>query len=588
MNNMRKFFDVLAALTLGAMLLVACGHDSDSAGDSTKPNSVITLSVSDLTFNPEAGGTAKVSITVPRFGWTATQSADWITLTPSSVTTPGTAEMVVKVAANTSVQRTASIEIISGNVSKTINVMQRAVGQGEDPVYNNPDATANIWMYSVLKDMYLWNELVREAVPEYDQNYNTFLDDLLLPLKGNELDGGTTDGKRYIYSNVSREAASRTSGVYPSYGIGRIMFLNKGDGTYLARVLYTNPGAPADKAGIRRGEYIGKVNGNTITTSNYLSYYYSLLYPASGVTLNLTMTDVATDAAGKVTGITDGRTVSVSTANIGNDPVLMSKVINTNGHKVGYFAYTAFERGKSNSSTEYDQEMEQVFADFKAAGITDLVVDLRYNGGGYVTSCTKLCSMIAPTDKLTARMCYFRYNNEREATITQADKDIPFIGSYASKNVNMTTVYVLATENSASASEMVISALRGVDVNVIHIGTTTEGKNVGMEVQYRTIGDFEYTFAPITFQIYNDKGFSDYAEGFTPNYKLDEWDYIGSSSWGNLGSSDELLLGAALTLIDGGTIAQIETRSSIDNHSKLVNVRDQRMGTFGALVDEVE
>ena len=107
---------------------------------------------------------------------------------------------------------------------------------------------------------------------------------------------------------------------------------------------------------------------------------------------------------------------------------------------------------------------------------------------------------------------------------------------------------MIATEDSASASEMVINAPRGIDVTVVHIGGVTEGKNVGSSPFYTTIGGYYYTMWPITFQIYNAKEQSDYGQGFTPNYEVDD---SRENNWYTFGDARELYLAKALSLING-------------------------------------
>lgn len=582
---MKNFFKIMLAFAATALIATGCTKKTET--DSTeKPNSVITLSTQSVSLNATAGSGAKITVTVPRFGWSASCDQTWVTLTPASSTTLGSSDLVITATANSlDVHRTATVTVQSGNVKKNIAVTQLTSSETGEVVYKHPDATANVWMYQTLCEWYLWNDLVKAAYPDYEVAYSSFLDNTLLPLKGNELDGGTnSDGERYIYSYVEREATSRAGGDYASFGIGRVLMMGLTTTQYVARVLYVTPGSPAAKAGISRGEYIETVNGSQITPSNYVSQWYNIVQPKAGST-TLGMITINTDANGKFTGSSSGRKLTLSTANIGNDPVLLSKVLDYGGHKVGYLAYTSFTRGKSDYSTEYDQEMENAFKAFKTAGIDNLVIDLRYNGGGAVSSCQKMSTMIAPASKISAYWCRFRYNADIEKQATDDDKKLYLLGSsYSDKNVNMSTIYVLCSDNTASASEMIVSGMRGLDVKVVLIGTKTEGKNVGMNVQQKTIGDYDYTFAPISFQIYNAKEFSDYASGFTPDYTIDEWDQIGSSSWYELGNEHEILLAKALSLISGNASASVQTRAATGRQFKTINVRDNRIRNNGALI----
>jgi C-terminal processing protease CtpA/Prc len=316
------------------------------------------------------------------------------------------------------------------------------------------------------------------------------------------------------------------------------------------QVLWVMPDSPADKAGLKRGDFITSAEGVELTDANYIDYYYEWLYPESGAKATLKY------IKGNET-IGDDYTTTVLTAEeIPQNPIVYSSVIARGEHKVGYLVYTAFERGydRYGATTEYDNEMKKIFGDFKTAGVDQLVIDLRYNGGGFISSCQLLTSLAAnKTGQVFAKL---KYNSD---LAKMNDTEMKFTAQ--ANSLGLQKIYVLETEYSASASEMVISALRGVDVEVVHIGTTTEGKNVGMDPMTNTFGAYTYDFNPITFQIFNAKDFSDYANGFTPDYEHDElYDW----PWYDFGNENEVLLGIALDLIEGREPAAMgKSRSSV-------------------------
>jgi hypothetical protein len=140
-------------------------------------------------------------------------------------------------------------------------------------------------------------------------------------------------------------------------------------------------------------------------------------------------------------------------------------------------------------------------------------------------------------------------------------------------SLGLTKIYVLATGNTASASEMVINSLRGVDIEVVHIGETTNGKNVGMDLREKTIGDYRYELWPITFKVLNAKGFTDYADGFDPDHEIGEFSGIlgPAGVMYGLGDARELLLAAALYHIDNGRFpATRQTRADANATMKIV------------------
>ena len=179
--------------------------------------------------------------------------------------------------------------------------------------------------------------------------------------------------------------------------------------------------------------------------------------------------------------------------------------------------YSAFESG-------FDQELFDVFKEFKSQNITELILDLRYNGGGDVTSANLMSSCIAGdfcVDKTFASYMKALGNQRPIQKFAYSQYD-NLSTSLSAGGLKLQKIYCLVTDDSASASELVINALRGIDIEVILIGTTTHGKNVGMEGVELTAGTDKYLLFPITFQAYNAKGFGDFENGFTPDYEINE------------------------------------------------------------------
>ena len=214
----------------------------------------------------------------------------------------------------------------------------------------------------------------------------------------------------------------------------------------------------------------------------------------------------------------------------------------------------------------FDDQLIQTFSDFESQNITDLVLDLRYNGGGSVRSCAYLASMITGqfTDEIFAQqiwnsklMAYFNNINNN------ADPDDDFeLNNYFSNvtvdgsslpSLNLTNLYVLTTNRSASASELLINGL-APHINVIQIGGTTVGKNVGSISVYDYIDNngtknpnHTYAMQPIVLKIANSVGFADYTEGLIPDVAQVE----SSTNLGVLGDPTEPFLATALNQISG-------------------------------------
>jgi hypothetical protein len=173
---------------------------------------------------------------------------------------------------------------------------------------------------------------------------------------------------------------------------------------------------------------------------------------------------------------------------------------------VGYFT---FDTHIAKSETELVAAINQL----KAANVTDLVIDMRYNGGGLLYIASQLAYMVSDPAK-TAGKTFERltYNDK----LTSQNKAYPFL-SYGVSNstlphLNLSHVTILVTRGTASASESVINSLRGVDVTVDLIGATTRGKPYGFAPQ----ANCGYTYFAIQFKGVNEKGFGDYSDGFAP------------------------------------------------------------------------
>ena len=152
----------------------------------------------------------------------------------------------------------------------------------------------------------------------------------------------------------------------------------------------------------------------------------------------------------------------------------------------------------------------------------------------------------------------------------------------AADYLSLQRVWILVSGATASASELTFWALRGIDFPVTLIGERTEGKNVGMEPQNFTFGDYDYTFYPITFKIYNAKNQSCDPTGTVPDYEAGDWTGSGYADWG---ADDDGMLSKALSLISGGSRA-VATVQPSDGDARLIAVPQRRGGGIIAVPAE--
>ncbi len=434
------------------------------------------------------------------------------------------------------------------------------------------DVQVNKWTYQILSYYYLWNEEVKGIKPAYETDYQSFLTNVLTAVRVNTLDGKVYNGSRSFYSYIDSAPVTRAAGfAFPeTYGMSiRAYGFNIQTQTgvvlrYFARIQYVTPDSPAAKAGLKRGDWIGRIDGKQILAGNFSDI--NKLLPTNSSSVKVLKCSFTANAMGD--GVifkeeNENKAVTLTRAAVEDNPIHTHKVLTTSsGVKVGYLLFNQFKRGYDDTdlenSNEYEQQLRSVFREFKSEGIDELVLDLRYNGGGYVSTAQLLSSMIAPNAKLGSKWLECRPNASRKSSWY----NLLTTSEVADCNLSLPRLYVIASESSASASELMINNLRGLDMEVIHIGSQTEGKVVGMEVidhlfnstDKAIFGNYRYTIHPVTFRSYDAKGTSNYENGLIPNHFYDE--YMDEKSlrwieWGELGEPTEPMLKIALGLING-------------------------------------
>lgn len=419
--------------------------------------------------------------------------------------------------------------------------------------------------YSVdqyLKEKYLWNDEYKTLTPTFDQAYDDFLENTLMSMTTNTLDKklyNNSNGSYYsLFSYIqkidpdlqsTRSAIEKKTQEY-NYGFINLLpvYNSTEKGSYISfAVQGVYKDSSADEAGIKRSVEITHIDNQIITEINWPQYYLKLLQPTSASTV------VVKDDKGK--------SYTINSGPIYVNPVIYHQVKN----RIGYLVYSSFSSG-------FDQELFDVFKQFKNENITDLILDLRYNGGGDVRSANLIASCIAGETCIGKTFASYRYNQER-MTVLGNKRDIEKFSysnyqnlnniSLSAGGLNLHRVYCLVTNNTASASELVINSLEGIGIDVILIGNTTRGKNVGMEGVELTAGTDKYLLFPITFQAYNAAGYGDFENGFTPDFVIDENNPHGKNFEGyiDFGKDNETLYAKAMSQITGTDVASI-TRSS--------------------------
>ena len=372
----------------------------------------------------------------------------------------------------------------------------------------------NNWLRSFTHETYLWYDEIEDTdpacctTPEYFELMKTFE----TTASGNPKD-------RFSFSTNSKEWEESQRGITFGYGfiIGRAQ-----EGFY---ILHVEPGSPADNAGLARGTFISEIDGIPVgqLSSEQL---FSALLPSRPERHSFTVL---------VLGESRPRSINMTSAEVVKTPVLISVLVNRAGtFKIGYMLFNDHippaEAGLINAVRDFDRE-----------DIDELVIDLRYNGGGLISIASELAFMIAGSRATENRLFTKVVTNGKTPS-----ESLPFL-NYSTGNrplptLNLERVFVLTGGQTCSASELIINGLRGIGVDVVLIGETTCGKPFG----FAGTDNCGTTYFPIQYRFVNDRGFGDYEDGFSPTCRAR--DDVSRP----LGDSEEARLGEAITYMFTG------------------------------------
>lgn len=467
----------------------------------------------------------------------------------------------------------------------------------------------SIFLYA--KEVYFWNT----ALPTYDafspRKYNTLTTDIanynselvglakaaVNPATGTGYEYLTTNGGDTKYSYIDDLTEKNPSAFVPeknsavdlsgngndmgiklgAYGLGSTPDPN--DFALFVTAVYQN--SPADKAGMIRSNRITKINGTTIGV-NFNAEISMINSAMNGTTLTLEGVKYVNGVAGATFSI------SLTKASYKSSPIFATNVFTAGTKKIGYLAYARFST-LSNSKPDFDA----AFANFKASGVTDLIIDLRYNGGGSVATAEYLINQIAPSS-LNGKIMYVEHYNalmqarganilknqpytdangkivyQNGVMLTMANVDYSVAGNTANFAKsgpldNITNVVFIVSGNTASASELVINALKP-HINVKLIGTKTYGKPVGF---FPITIENRYQVWYSMFQTKNSLGQGDYFDGMTPD-DVDSYD----DPFYNFGNAAENYISKAIVRLGGGVVVSSSTNKTMSIGEQKVSVQ---------------
>jgi len=461
-----------------------------------------------------------------------------------------------------------SNEWVEGEYSPSLYFANRCI----DPRSNGVDLYGNYidennWIRAWSNETYLWyNEL-----PDIDPA--TILDPIeyFEQMKTSAKTSNGLPKDRFHFAQNTQEYNQYTeTGVSAGYGFEYVMLQSTPPRKGI--VVYTEPNSPAANNNIRRGAEIISIDGEAVDHGNAKILNAGLMPKKLGEYHSFEIKDL---------NALSTRTVVLQSSEIVTVPVHTQKIIYRADKKIGYLALNTFFVASA------EKQLFDAMNYFKNNQINELILDLRYNTGGYVSISADLATMIAGSpslgsvytelalnDKLSSNNFTFRFSPTSGADLTLARGTVlPML--------DLPKVYILATVNTASASEYLINGLRGIDVEVILIGSTTTGKPYGWQAE----DNCGTTYSTIQFKGKNAKDYGDFADGFIPSLYDNGTDRVrGCLVYDDLtkllGDESEKIVSTALFFIDNNECPVSAHNSNGKPEHPLSTVRGEVISGF--------
>ncbi|HTV78013.1 MAG TPA: S41 family peptidase [Steroidobacteraceae bacterium] len=390
---------------------------------------------------------------------------------------------------------------------------------GTDPVTNVPypdvqgtGTDENYFLRSWTHQLYLWFADVPDLDPAQYSTADYFP---LLKTSATTASGAPVDRFHFTYATSVWESLSQ-EGEQAGYGVDFEVIAATPPRQIV--VAYLDPSASGAAATLARGTLIESIDGvdavNDDTSSGVATLNAGLQPSAAGQTHTFTVLDP---------GSSTPRTVQLLSTNVTQTPVPVATAVTANGGKVGYILF-------NDHIATAEAELISAFTSLQSQGVSDLVLDIRYNGGGYLDIASEVAYMIAGAAQTGGRTFELQQFNSQypslnpvtNATITptlfhSTSQGFSVPSGQALPSLNLSRVFILTGTQTCSASESIINSLRGVNVQVILVGSTTCGKPYGFYPQ----DNCGTTYFSIQLRGVNDQGFGDYPAGFSPGNTLD-------------------------------------------------------------------
>ena len=356
------------------------------------------------------------------------------------------------------------------------------------------------------------------------------------------------------------ELENMLQGIDISDGMEFGLYVECNDQNIFGFVRYVQKDSDAESKGVKRGMVFSNINGTRLTRDNYRD----LLFNNSSSSYTIRFSEISYNQNNQCANIIPGQEdLTLIKSRIVKNPIHISKIIENGGQKIGYLMYNQFLGVVESEGKDYNSELNDAFANFLSNGINDLVIDLRYNPGGRISTSINLASMITgqfnnqvfAKERWNSKLMNYWDENSPESLLNRFTNKLGNNQSIFS--LNLDRVFVLTSARTASASELLINGLDPY-IDVVHIGDFTVGKNQGSITVYDYINDSRdknpnhmYAMQPIVLKIGNVAGYTDFPDGLEPDIFIKE----SLLNPGILGDIEEPLLKIAIDQISGDAIS---------------------------------
>lgn len=417
----------------------------------------------------------------------------------------------------------------------------------------------NKFIEAYVKDAYLWTSTIDWSTVSPEEETDPFK--FLEKLRYKEED------KWSMLTDNREELTGQLEGISTTFGY-QLLFGRYSDAPEYVYgiILYVYPDSPAEKAGLKRGDFIIGKDFGDITEDNYMD-----LYNASSLVLQTAV------YSQEIEGLIINPVMAyIAAESMYEDPVNTYKVIEKGANKIGYLCYTDYV-------IESEKRLQEVFMEFKSQGVTDVVLDLRYNTGGFAQTSCVLSSILAPASAVKGKEIFLsqEWNDAYTAYYKKNKYDTnEYFTDTLNVNMDLSRLFVLTSDYTASASEATIIGLQPY-TDVVLVGDTTYGKYCGATLyspaawdnkkeEWVLVEEIENWGLYLTiYRFANKEGITSFTGGLLPNIAVEE-DYLSLYPFGD---ERDPLLAEAISRITGEPVVKARSATSTQTFKTLNNIR---------------